>query len=215
MQAVPVKLLIFQGDFRFIVHRQYIVYTGDVQFIELTVGQRFGKWVVLSRGENTKHGRTRYWCRCACGKEALVASLHLRRGSSTSCGCSRSNVGTKQWGGVGKLSLTYWREIERGANGSKGRRELEFSISMDEAWALFEAQRGRCALSGEPIGFAHGKRQTASLDRIDNTRGYTSDNVQWVHKHVNRMKGTLNQERFLELCKCIARRAIGASAPAV
>lgn len=45
---------------------------------------------------------------------------------------------------------------------------------------------------------------TASLDRIDSNRGYTQDNVQWVHKDVNKMKMDLNQQIFVELCRAIA-----------
>ena len=46
-------------------------------------------------------------------------------------------------------------------------------------------------------------RFTASLDRIDNTKGYTQDNVQWVHKDINRIKSDLSQEYFLTLCKTV------------
>ena len=48
--------------------------------------------------------------------------------------------------------------------------------------------------------------QTASLDRIDNTKGYIIDNVQWVHKQVNFMKGTMKQTEFIEFCKLISSK---------
>lgn len=41
---------------------------------------------------------------------------------------------------------------------------------------------------------------TASLDRIDNTKGYLEDNVQFVHKDINRMKWAHSQQYFIELC---------------
>ena len=44
----------------------------------------------------------------------------------------------------------------------------------------------------------------ASLDRIDNDGNYTIDNIQWVHKDVNFMKRTYNQEYFIDMCSKIA-----------
>ena len=46
--------------------------------------------------------------------------------------------------------------------------------------------------------------QTASLDRIDPTKGYIEGNIQWVHKDVNRMKMDFTETRFLELVNLIA-----------
>ena len=46
---------------------------------------------------------------------------------------------------------------------------------------------------------------TASLDRIDSLKGYTEDNVQWVHKHINFMKGSLSENKFIEYCKLIVK----------
>ena len=45
---------------------------------------------------------------------------------------------------------------------------------------------------------------TASLDRIDSDGAYTIDNVQWIHKDINRMKSNLKQENFIEYCRLIA-----------
>lgn len=48
---------------------------------------------------------------------------------------------------------------------------------------------------------------TASLDRIDSTKGYTLDNIQWVHKHINVMKMDLDQEYFIKLCKLVTKKS--------
>ena len=42
---------------------------------------------------------------------------------------------------------------------------------------------------------------TASLDRIDSKKGYTIDNIQWVHKDVNKMKMDLQEEDFFRIVK--------------
>ena len=47
---------------------------------------------------------------------------------------------------------------------------------------------------------------TASLDRIDSSLGYVKNNVQWVHKDINKMKQELNENYFKNLCKIIAKK---------
>lgn len=44
---------------------------------------------------------------------------------------------------------------------------------------------------------------TASLDRIDSSKGYVEGNVQWVHKDVNYIKQDLEESYFKKLCKLI------------
>lgn len=56
------------------------------------VGQRFGKWTVLSYEGKESHGLKIYKCVCDCGKEGLVTRANLIGGSSTSCGCSRYRI---------------------------------------------------------------------------------------------------------------------------
>ena len=61
----------------------------------------------------------------------------------------------------------------------------------------YEKQDGRCALTGCLLSldspFDDLFKKTASLDRIDNDRGY-----------VNWMKGRFSTERFLEICQQVA-----------
>lgn len=47
------------------------------------------------------------------------------------------------------------------------------------------------------------KNRTASLDRIDSSKGYLENNVQWVHKDINWMKQDYSHEEFLQYCKLI------------
>lgn len=46
-------------------------------------GKKFGKWVVLKRGDGNK-----WLCRCECGTEREVVGATLKNGTSTSCGCA-------------------------------------------------------------------------------------------------------------------------------
>jgi hypothetical protein len=94
--------------------------------------------------------------------------------------------------------------------GSANRRKIEFSISPEYIWNLFLEQNRKCALSGEFISFHicgnKSTTQTASLDRIDSSKGYIEGNVQWLHKSVNKMKWDLEQDFFIKMCKKVAKK---------
>ncbi len=69
-----------------------------------------------------------------------------------------------------------------------------------------------CALSGLPLIYAIKSRDTnatASLDRIDSSKGYVKGNVQWVHKTINGMKWDSNEKDFITFCCAVARHRGG------
>lgn len=177
------------------------------------VGQRFGKWLVVEEAPRSKQGHLQYLCECECGKRSVVYRTHLISGQSGSCGCTwrRKGKDHPSWKGYEGISGTLMAHLRSCAGEKKRGRELEFELTPEFLWELYEVQGRRCALSGLPIVFAtdwgrkkHREEQTASLDRIDNDKGYVEDNVQWLHKDVNWMKGTFDQARFRLLCMSVA-----------
>jgi len=90
------------------------------------------------------------------------------------------------------------------------RRRIVFDVSPKFLWQLFLKQERKCALSDLPLDFGRGKRglfRTASLDRIDSSKGYTEDNVQWVHRQVNVMKHELSYQEFQDLVERVFNKA--------
>lgn len=106
--------------------------------------------------------------------------------------------------GVGNLHSTVLGKIKLEA----AARNHEFNISIDYLWDLFIRQKGQCKLSGIELCFSKTansyKDRTASLDRIDSSKGYIEGNVQWIHKYINLMKNDLNQGSFLYLCEMVS-----------
>lgn len=64
---------------------------GGVQFEDL-IGRVFGRWLVVSRAENTRQGSARWCVLCECGNISTVEAKMLRRGESKSCGCLKSEI---------------------------------------------------------------------------------------------------------------------------
>lgn len=86
-------------------------------------------------------------------------------------------------------------------------RSLDWEIEIDDIAILLSQQAGRCALSGLWLvtrGPMNGI--TVSIDRIDNSLGYTISNIQLVHKKVNMMRGSLSIEEFQSFCTAVADR---------
>ncbi len=104
--------------------------------------------------------------------------------------------------GIGEISKSYWNTVKAGASS----RKLDFEIKMNDAWELYNKQGGVCYYSGIPIRFDHSYRrraQTASIDRLDSSKGYVKGNIVICHKDINRMKRQSSEYYFLVLCKQI------------
>ena len=50
-------------------------------------GRRFGRWVVVIRADNDRHGAAMWAVRCICGGAGIIRSDALTSGKSQSCGC--------------------------------------------------------------------------------------------------------------------------------
>lgn len=174
-------------------------------FEDLT-GQRFTKLVVQYPIRIKK--LVKWVCLCDCGRETNVSNGSLKNGGTTSCGCIRSETlkiknQSVMYKGVGELSGYHFNRIRYGAS----NRELEFKITKEYLWELFLTQDKKCALSGLELKFGRvykKEESTASVDRIDSSKGYIEGNVQWVHTEVNKMKFTKTDIDFVHYCTLVA-----------
>lgn len=168
------------------------------------IGKKFGKLVVLHKSTN-KTNRVYWVCKCECGIQKDIDGCHLRSGQTKSCGCSWYSHGNKNvsWKGHGDIPKLIFNRIKNNAY----QRNYEFSLTIEDLWELFLLQNKKCTLTGLLLDFTHGRNRkhkgTASLDRIDSTKGYVKGNVQWIHKDVNWMKQDYSLKYFLEMCSKI------------
>lgn len=172
--------------------------------------QIFGYLTVIDFVQTNERKNAVWRCQCRCGIIKNISGPSLLQGKVRSCGCLRKeimsnsfNEKNKNWKGYEEISGSIWSSIKSGA----ASRNLEFSIKIEEAWDLFLKQDRKCALTSWPIHLNYDELnkslKTASLDRIDSDKGYTIDNIQWIHKDINFIKSDFDQKYFIKMCEAV------------
>ena len=154
----------------------------------------------------TKSGKLEYTFEVACikcGKIRIVKRRQHAIGMSKKP-CKRcSNKNNHPIGICGSIRLSFFNKYKTSAE----LRSKNWNVTVEEANLILEKQNFKCALSGLLISACDDLNKiTASLDRIDNSKGYELDNIQWVHKDINMMRGTLSIEKFKTLCSMVASK---------
>lgn len=162
------------------------------------------------------------WWQCITCQHQWQSTIENRQRGSKCPNCRKLNQrGSKNhaWTGYGEISGRQWHCIQYEASKQRRNRRytvarppLEFTITIEYIWDLFLKQDRKCALSGEPLTMWHkvdGKIVgNASLDRIDSSKGYTKENVQWIDKKLQHVKTKLSDAEFIAICQKVAAHQI-------
>lgn len=167
----------------------------------LDLGKKIGNVTIIDWcRETSKGGRDYivYNCKCDCGNLFKTKSYNIKNNKH-----DREYFCKKCTKSVNKINFKpttiskYFTSIKQRVKYTK----YDFTITEEYIQNIIEKQNFKCALSGKDISFING---TASLDRIDSSKGYVEGNVQWVYRLINFMKMELNQNDFINLCVDIA-----------
>lgn len=88
-------------------------------------------------------------------------------------------------------------------NKARNRKGHDFDLDEKYLQYLWDDQEGLCALTRKPLLLREGQKgeltpYTASVDRIDNNKGYIKGNVQWVCYSANLAKQRFSDEEIKE-----------------
>ena len=105
-------------------------------------------------------------------------------------------------------------EMVRNSRSRAKRKGLDFNLDKQFIVKLNDIQNGKCAISGIPLNWTVnnnvGKQRVcppdrASLDRIDNTAGYTRNNVQLVVEFANKIKCWYPPGVIYDFCEAVLK----------
>lgn len=92
------------------------------------------------------------------------------------------------------------------------KRKIKFNISLEESYDLLISQQNKCALSGlnikiRPKADSQSRvKNSASIDRINSSKGYERNNIFWTHQDINIMRWDLPLNYFLSLCELVYKK---------
>jgi hypothetical protein len=162
-------------------------------------------------------------CTCKnCGIEFEKPLTEIRRNEKLNRPnfCSRTCVGKNNAKNFGDRKSNY--DISKHSNNcldgytkfryhyrNMKKRYHDIDITIDDLNEQWKRQDGICELSGVKLNLSSYTNinknpiYAASLDRIDNSKGYIKGNIRWVSRAMNWMKNTMSDEMVEELLQII------------
>jgi hypothetical protein len=150
-------------------------------------GKKFGRLTAIKRVPNDKWGNIMWLCKCNCGTEIITREGSLRSGHTRSCGCLR-------------------RENARMGKNRKLSPKLANKFELTEEQFIGITQKDCFYCGTRPNNIAKrillNQRKDSDdfiyngIDRVDNTKDYTIDNVVPCCKICNFAKRNMSLKDF-------------------
>jgi len=154
------------------------------------IGQKINHLTILEQYGRTKHGMRKFKCLCDCGRITYGTIAHIMNGTKKSCGCIKFKYGKDP---VYKSKLyDIWIAMNdrcRNPNNPSFKRYGGRGIHVCDEWSLDYGAFKDWAISN---GYCEG----LSIDRVDNSCGYSPDNCRWVSRKIQ--QNNMSSNRLIE-----------------
>jgi hypothetical protein len=179
----------------------------NYKYIDFT-GKKINRLLVIKPTNNrSPRGNIIWECKCDCGKIVYLHSGKLSSKQTISCGCYRTEILRKNAKPKNPIGITPANRLYYNYKQNAKLRYLDFSLTFDEFIKLISKP---CYYCGEEhyiktvnIRFREDYILHNGLDRIDNMKGYTINNVVPCCSICNYARRDLTQQDFKNWVKKI------------
>lgn len=169
------------------------------------VGEKFNKLTAIKKIK--KNGRCWYLCKCDCGNEKVIAGWRLKSGYTKSCGCIARE--SDKWRNKDKRlepGVSNARRVIEYYKKNARKRNIAFNLTEQQC---LKVMKQNCYYCGrEPFNVSNRKNSWGEfiyngIDRLDNNKPYSMNNVVPCCKDCNYMKKNHTEKEFLEVISLI------------
>lgn len=145
--------------------------------------QRFGRLLAIKLSERENNKRSYWVCKCDCGNLKEVGISHLRSGATTSCGCyqkQKASESNHKHGGRGTSLYNRWKQMRHRCENPEHVSYRNYGargIKVADEWKDYSVFKEWSELNGY--------RESLTIDRTDNNKGYSPQNCRWVDHKTN------------------------------
>lgn len=176
-----------------------------IKYRKYKCGDKKHNLTIIDYISNNTNNRTQVTVMCDCGNVSNISTYHFGKiKTCKKCYYNKKSTEHPSYKGTKNVTKTYFSQIKLCAK----KRNLTFNLDIKKLDSLLIKQKHKCYLSGQEINVHN---RTASLDRIDSSKGYTKDNIAWVHKDIQRMKSDFSLPYFIDVCNKISKNNIHSS----
>lgn len=176
-------------------------------------GQRFNKLLVLKFVKSEKYilnKKNYFWlCKCDCGNEKIIPTYNLVGNGVKSCGCGKKEgyrINSERLRKLHQkeLGIAAFNALYLNYKKSANLRKLCFDLNKEEFKILTQQNCFYCNQTPSQIfpkqnpNNYNGRFIYNGIDRLDNSIGYTKDNIVTCCKICNLAKRDLSLKDFKE-----------------